>query len=215
MDWTSYWQKHFDDHADVLDALVEEGFAVIDDALPPDLYIQLVQESQDTAHFQAAKITAGGRLETVRGDSTRWIDVHDEVGKYYLAVLNGLGEILNQSLYLGVRSVEAHYAQYQIGQFYAQHRDNAKGSDVRAISTVLYLNSDLNNTQTDTVELQEAWQAEWGGALFLYDNHDVAHHILPIANRLVVFQSDLPHEVLPANKMRRSIAGWLRRDERL
>jgi SM-20-related protein len=49
----------------------------------------------------------------------------------------------------------------------------------------------------------------------LNDNHDVAHHILPIANRLVVFQSDLPHEVLPANKIRRSIAGWLRRDERL
>jgi SM-20-related protein len=215
MDWTSYWQKHFDDHADVLDALVEEGFAVIDDALPPDLYIQLVQESQDTAPFQAAKITAGGRLETVRSDSTRWIDVHDQVGKHYLAVLNGLGEVLNQSLYLGVRSVEAHYAQYQIGQFYAQHRDNAQGANVRAISTVLYLNSDLTSIPVSALEPQETWQAEWGGALCLRDNHDAAQHILPIANRLVVFQSDLPHEVLPAHKIRRSIAGWLRRDERL
>jgi SM-20-related protein len=215
MDWADYWQKHFDDHVDVLDTLVDDGFAVIDDALPHDLYAQLVQDSQDATHFQAAKITTGGRLETVRSDSTRWIDAHDEVGKHYLAVLQGLGEVLNQALYLGIRSVEAHYAQYQIGQFYAQHRDNAQGANVRAISTVLYLNSTLSSFQTEVLQPQETWQPEWGGALCLNDLHDAAHHILPIANRLVVFQSDLPHEVLPANKIRRSIAGWLRRDERV
>lgn len=208
MDWAGYWHKYFDDHADVLDRLVDDGFAIIDHALPRDLYLQLVQVSQDQALYQAAKITAGGRLETVRSDSTRWIETQDEVGGQYLAVLNGLGEVLNQSLYLGIRSVEAHYAQYQVGQFYAQHSDNAKGSNIRAISTVLYLNSAINDSPTN-----DTWQAEWGGELRLEDLHQAMHDILPIANRLVVFQSDLPHEVLPANKIRRSIAGWLRRDE--
>jgi SM-20-related protein len=220
MDWAGYWQKYFDDHMGVLDTLVDDGFTIIDDALPQDLYAQLVHESLDKTNFQAAKITTGGRLDTVRSDSTRWIDMQDEIGKQYLAALLGLGEVLNQFLYIGIRSVEAHFAQYQIGQFYAAHRDNAKESNVRAISTVLYLNDflssrNLDNIKTEQLNSQKTWQAEWGGALRLNDNHDVAHHILPIANRLVVFQSDLPHEVLPANKIRRSIAGWLRRDERL
>ncbi len=210
MNWADYWHKYFDDHADALDRLVDDGFAIIDHALPQDLYLQLVQASQDTAHYQAAKITAGGRLETVRSDSTRWIDTQDDAGKNYLAVLHGLGELLNQTLYLGIRSVEAHYAQYQVGQFYAQHSDNAKGSNIRAISTVLYLNSTINDSATSDI-----WQAEWGGELQLEDLHQAMHDILPIANRLVVFQSDLPHEVLPATQIRRSIAGWLRRDERV
>jgi SM-20-related protein len=213
MNWEDYWQKYFDDHDDVLDDLVNQGFTVINDALPIYLYTQLFAESQDTAHFKAAKIIAGGRLDTIRSDSTRWIDDHDSAGIQYLSVLKGLGQVLNQSLFLGVRSVEAHYAEYQIGQFYAEHRDNAKGSNIRAISTVLYLNGDLNTTQSDTLKTQETWQTEWGGELRLSDSQNIAHHILPTANRLVVFQSDLPHEVLPANKIRRSIAGWLRRDD--
>jgi len=210
MDWVGYWQKYFDDYPKMLDCLVDDGFAMIDHALPQDLYLQLVQVSQDQAHYQAAKITTGGRLDTVRSDSTRWIDHQDEEGSQYLAVLQGLGEVLNHSLYLGIRSVEAHYAQYQVGQFYAQHSDNAKGSNIRAISTVLYLNSEGNASSAN-----DTWKAEWGGALRIEDLHQAMHEILPIANRLVVFQSDLPHEVLPAHKIRRSIAGWLRRDERL
>lgn len=208
MNWVHYWQTYFDDHADALDALVENGFVMIDQAFPERIYADLVRQSQDVSRYQAAKISAGGRIETVRSDSTHWIDEQDEIGRDYLAVLQGLSGVLNQCLYLGVRSVEAHYAQYAVGQFYARHRDNAKDSNVRAISTVLYLNS-----ATDDLQAREAWQAEWGGELRLEDLHHAAHDILPIANRFVVFQSDLPHEVLPATQIRRSIAGWLRRDE--
>lgn len=210
MNWVHYWQKYFDDYTDALDALVENGFVIIDQALPESLYVELVRESKDVSRYQMAKVSAGGRVETVRSDSTHWIDEQDEIGKDYLATLLGLGDVLNQSLYLGVRSVEAHYAQYEVGQFYARHRDNPKDSNVRAISTVLYLNS----TEAD-LDAHQDWQAEWGGELRLEDLHQVAHDILPIANRLVVFQSDLPHEVLPSTQIRRSIAGWLRRDERL
>ncbi len=210
MNWVHYWQQYFDDHTKALDALVESGFVIIDQALPEPLYANLVRESKDVSRYQMAKVSAGGRVETVRSDSTHWIDEQDVIGADYLAALFGLGDALNQSLYLGIRSVEAHYAQYEVGQFYAQHRDNPKNSNVRAISTVLYL-----NRIEDDLLIDKNWQAEWGGELRLDDLHHTAHDILPIANRLVVFQSDLPHEVLPATQIRRSIAGWLRRDERV
>ena len=212
MNWVHYWQTYFDEHANALDALVDNGFVLIDQALPEQLYADLVRESRDINRYQAAKVSAGGRVETVRSDSTHWIDEQDEIGRDYLAVLTSLGDVLNQALYLGVRSVEAHYAQYDVGQFYARHRDNPKDSNIRAISTVLYLNSANLNSALDDLQAPEVWQAEWGGELRLEDLHHVVQDILPIANRLVVFQSDLPHEVLPATQIRRSIAGWLRRD---
>lgn len=210
MNWVHYWHTYFDQYGDALDALVERGFVMIDQALPEPLFTHLVLESKAISRYQAAKVSVGGRVETVRSDSTHWIDEQNDFGKDYLAALQGLGDVLNQFLYLGVRSVEAHYAQYDVGQFYARHRDNPKDSNLRAISTVLYLNSTLDDQKTAGV-----WQVEWGGELRLDDLHHIAHDILPIANRLVVFQSDLPHEVLPATQIRRSIAGWLRRDERL
>jgi SM-20-related protein len=213
MNWLEYWQKYLDQHADVLDTLVEDGFAVIDQALPDDLFVQLVQQSHHEADYQAAKITAGGRLEAVRSDSTRWIDEQDQIGSQYLSALYGLGNVLNQALYLGIRSVEAHYAHYQVGQFYVQHVDNPKGSDIRAISTVLYLWHDLDDVQAGMINLQKNWQDDWGGQLRLHDLRQMSHDILPMMNRMVIFQSDLPHEVLPATQVRRSIAGWLRRDK--
>ncbi|AXI03052.1 2OG-Fe(II) oxygenase [Aquirhabdus parva] len=209
MNWMMHWQQYFED-SQYLEALVEQGFVVLDHALPESLYMALVLESREDEHYQAAKISTGGRLETVRSDSTRWIEsdptVNRQAGAEYLEALEALSLVLNRALYLGIRSVEAHYACYQVGQFYAQHRDNASGSDVRAISTVLYLNHGINQVDSNN------WRAEWGGALRLVDASDAVQDILPIGNRLVVFQSDLPHEVLPATVVRRSIAGWLRRD---
>lgn len=208
MDWIQYWHDEFTQAVDVsdqLDQLVNDGYLIIDAALPADLYTALVAESINAVGFQAAKISVGGRAENIRSDATRWIERDGgavSAGGVYLAALDGLGQFLNQSLYLGVRSVEAHYACYQPGQFYAQHRDNAQGSDVRAMSTVLYLNGSV----------QSDWQADWGGALQLIDNHGCRQAFLPSANRLVIFHSDLLHEVLSATQVRRSIAGWLRRD---
>ena len=209
MNWAQYWQTYFDQHVDALDQLVDEGFMVIDQALPEPLYVDLVRASQNINRYQAAKISSGGRVENVRSDSTDWLNEQDTIDSHYLSALHGLGDILNQSLYLGVRSVEAHYAQYAVGQFYARHQDNPQDSNIRAISTVLYLNGATANLQTD-----QTWQAEWGGALRIENLQQIKHNILPIGNRLVVFQSDLPHEVLPATQIRRSIAGWLRRDNR-
>jgi len=208
-DWPAHWQPLLDwadmDGQSGWDRLAEQGWLVLDQVLPLALYQGLLMEALDARDYRDAELVTGGRQATVRSDSTRWIEAADGLqtsGMQYLAALEGLGQVLNRMLYTGIRSVEAHFACYQPGQFYARHRDNPAGSTVRAISTVLYLNGAVH----------DVWQAAWGGAIQLEDLQGITHDVLPQANRMVVFVSDLPHEVKPASRVRRSIAGWLRRD---
>ena len=190
-----------------LHALEDQGFCIVDNACPAALFEGLMQESiQLQAEFQQAKIAQGGLNQAIRGDTTRWLQPEDSAGKLYLALLEKLGNNLNQQLYSGIRRVEAHYAAYSTGDFYKLHRDtplnsNAAQPQSRIISTVFYLNP--------------VWQPAWHGELHLQDNQQQWHHILPMPNRLVIFQSNLLHEVCPATHERRSIAGWLRCDEPL
>lgn len=191
---TTHWQ--LDVH---LDALIEQGFCVIEQACSSELFIALNAESNHLSdEFLSAKIAQGGEVNAIRRDRTRWLEPDDHAGRHYLALLDQFAGYLNQQLYLGIQRVEAHYASYQVGDFYKPHRDNPTGNQDRAISTVLYLN--------------QSWQPQYQGQLRLQDAHDIWHDILPLPNRLVIFQSDLLHEVCPALQHRQSIAGWLRRD---
>lgn len=185
-----------------LDLLATQGFCVIDAACDVSLLHALQQESDALlGTFSAAKISQGGEVHAIRRDRTRWLEATDQAGSHYLNELAQLSDALNQQLYLGIRRAEAHYAYYDVGDFYKLHRDNPASQNDRAISTVFYLN--------------ENWSASDGGELRLQDNHQLWQHILPQANRLVIFQSDLLHEVCPAKRPRKSIAGWLRRDDSL
>lgn len=180
--------------------LTTQGFCILDNALDSSLFQALQQESTVLLpEFEAAKISLGGTVNSIRRDRTRWLEAEDVAGGMYLQQLQQLSEALNQSLYLGIRRAEAHYAHYDTGDFYKLHRDNPASQNDRAISTVFYLN--------------EAWSHEDGGELRIQDYQQQWHALLPLANRLVIFQSDLLHEVCPANRPRKSIAGWLRRDD--
>lgn len=183
-----------------IDNLIAHGFCVVENACNNELFTALQQESRELqTQFQRAAIAQGGQQQSIRGDCTRWLNSSDPAGGHYLASLEKLGQHLNQQLYTGIRHVEAHYASYTVGDYYARHRDNPAHQQARVISTVLYLNSH--------------WEAAWHGELQLQDNAQQWHAILPIPNRLVIFQSDLLHEVCAASQERLSIAGWLRRDE--
>lgn len=186
----------------LLDQLAETGMVVLHNALPDALLQALRLASREMHGYRAAQLISDGVQQQIRSDATRWLQTDDPVAAAYLRVLQDLGAALNQQLFLGIRWAEAHFACYQAGQFYAQHRDNPKNSPkqggARAISTVLYLNP--------------AWPAAAGGQLRVIDRQDVTHEILPNDNQLVLFDSDLLHEVCPATQVRYSIAGWLRRD---
>ncbi len=116
----------------------------------------------------------------------------------YLRLLDAVRIDLNRELFLGLQSIEAHYALYEPGGFYKKHVDSLKGQRNRVVSTVTYLTP--------------GWRAEDSGHLVLYDGADnELTRILPAAGTLAIFMSeDIPHEVLPPARARCSIAGWFR-----
>jgi SM-20-related protein len=186
-----------------LDQLIELGYVIRNDSLPEQLARDLYEAACHSQGFQQAGLTQGIRNSGIRRDHIRWLNEESEPDSHYLQVLEQLSLQLNQSLYCGIRRIEAHYSQYQDGGFYQWHQDNPAGRNERVFSTVLYLNPH--------------WNAEHGGQLefvpLTASGAQASLSIEPIWNRLIIFNSDCQHRVLPALHPRTAIAGWLRSDE--
>ncbi|MEJ5034263.1 2OG-Fe(II) oxygenase [Acinetobacter sp. MYb177] len=182
----------------ILDDLDQHGFAIIDDAYSDDYVHQLIEEcTSNLNRFREAAIQ-NGVISKIRSDHILWLNPELVISNHHVQALYSLGQELNRAFYLGIRDVEAHFACYNAGEFYALHRDNPQGKNGRMISTVYYLHED--------------WQNDWGGELHLQDKNDIWHVLHPKPNRIALFQSDLLHEVLEAKHQRLSITGWLRSD---
>ncbi|WP_435931306.1 2OG-Fe(II) oxygenase [Moraxella bovoculi] len=180
-----------------LDDFIATGTMVLDDVFAMDDLTALQNES-GFIEYRQAHLTHGERESAIRGDSIRWIDESCPVGSAYLGAIDELGRYFNATLYTGIRSSEAHYACYPSGFGYKWHSDNPKGRDERVISAVFYLNDN--------------WTADNGGAITVVDKTGETIQLLPQLNRLVVFDSNLLHQVEITNRTRFSIATWLRRD---
>jgi len=180
-----------------LDQLVNDGWIIIDDVFESKALLALQAES-GFIKYRDAQLTTGIRISDIRGDKIRWITQDFFAGSYYLQSINALILTLNRSLFTGIRHSEAHYACYPIGFGYQWHSDNPTGRDERVISAVFYLNDE--------------WTTEDGGALEIIDTHGAHHNVMPVANRLIIFDSDLKHQVQIAHRQRYSIATWMRRD---
>lgn len=153
--------------------------------------------------FRAAGIGHGAlRRPEVRGDELAWITKEQAPQAWALSQheLETLRSAVNAHTYLGLHELEAHYAVYPPGAFYARHLDRFREDNRRVISLVVYLNED--------------WGAEDGGELRLYPSAatDSGVTVAPRGGTLACFLSErVPHEVLPARRMRYSLAGWFRR----
>ena len=190
-------------YAKITDALVSDGYIVIENALESNLSSSLLSFSKNQKSFRQAGISGAENLHLDRSrrrDKTLWIDEDSSVQSDYLNFANGLKNYLNQELYLGLSYYESHFAIYDEGDFYEKHLDAFKNFKNRVVTTVYYLNSE--------------WNENDGGELVVYDEEDVClAKVMPKANTLVVFLSDkFFHEVLPAKQRRYSIAGWFRVD---
>jgi SM-20-related protein len=186
----------------IADALVNDGYIVLENALDPHLTKQLLLVSNQVTDFKKAGISNTSlHDENRRRDKIKWIDADTKATSQYLVFSKGLQEYLNRRLYLGLRYYEAHFAIYESGDFYEKHLDAFKSSKNRVVTTVYYLN--------------ERWDEADGGALVIYDkNNQEIKRVIPSANTLVIFMSeDFPHEVLPSKAKRSSIAGWFRIDK--
>lgn len=136
--------------------------------------------------------------KAIRTDMIYWLDRNlenpvinaffDEIDKYV--------KYMNETCFTSITGYEFHYAFYEEGSFYKRHLDQFKDNKGRAFSMIMYLN---NN-----------WQEGDGGELCVY-LEDEKKIISPNFGRCVFFKScELEHEVLPSNKKRLSITGWLK-----
>lgn len=180
-----------------LDKLANNGWIVLDDVFSNQALTAL-QEESGFIRYRAASLTSGIRQSQIRGDNIRWITKDCVAGSYYLQSIDELAALFNRDLFAGIRHSEAHFACYPAGFGYQWHSDNPLGRDERVISAVFYLNDD--------------WTAADGGALEVVDLQNRLHCLTPLANRLVIFDSNLQHQVAIAHKKRYSIATWMRRD---
>lgn len=197
--------------AELVDALVDQGWYLGEAFLPEALHAPLHAELEDMAARESLEAAGIGRgsehhlRRDIRGDAIRWLDRESLAQRRYLEAMGELQQALNQALFLGLFEYEAHFARYPPGAFYRRHLDSFRGRANRVISTVGYLTPD--------------WPADGGGEMVIYapdaSEREVAR-VRPEAGTFVCFLSDsVPHEVLPTRLARSSIAGWFRRNASL
>ncbi|NQD38388.1 2OG-Fe(II) oxygenase [Permianibacter sp. IMCC34836] len=190
----------------IAEQLAVDDFLVIPEAIDSAAVTALRTELlawREHGRLQPAAVgrgTARQLSSALRTDLTAWLTGETAIQQQWLAVMAALQQALNRRLLLGLSEYEAHYACYPPGSFYKRHLDSFRGSNSRRVSTVLYLN--------------EAWQADDGGLLQLYNCEHCIRRVVPEPGTLVIFLSDaVPHEVTDAKRERYSIAGWLRQRE--
>ena len=185
----------------ITDALVTDGYIVVENALSPEIAEQLYSYIVSKNDLKEAGVSLNKQVDkSRRRDKTQWLEEDGAIQSQFLSFASELQRYLNRILYLGLNDYEAHFALYEEGDFYETHIDAFKNSKNRVVTTVYYLNED--------------WREKDGGELIVYnENGEFLTKVLPKENTLVVFLSEkFPHEVKPANKRRYSIAGWFRVD---
>ena len=188
----------------ICDDLVAKSYSVQRNALPHGLVKLLSERARYEDDLQYTPAGIGRAIghqknQTIRRTDIVWIGNEIFPDKKWNEWADKLKTALNRDLFLGLQYFESHYARYNEGDFYKRHLDAFKGAGNRRISVVLFLNALWKNT--DAGELR----------LYVGTDHKEQILIAPEIGTLVVFLSDLiPHEVLPTNRTRYSIAGWYR-----
>jgi SM-20-related protein len=197
--------------APALDAAIDEiassGWTCRSDLVATELVAALRAEASgafDNGRFRPAGVGRGADLQIrpeVRSDRVLWIDPVDpsDAQAKYLALMEELRLRMNRELQLGLFEFEGHLAIYPPGAYYRRHLDQTRGTPLRTVTCITYLNED--------------WAASDGGQLRIWlDDADRTIDLEPHGGRTVLFLSDrFEHEVLPSHRERASLTGWFRR----
>jgi SM-20-related protein len=189
-----------------LNEFQQYGAIIIDDFMPASIpleignYIDCLSAAQQLKQATIGKAQFNQINTNERGDFIQWIDPANCILPIQdlLTNLLVLRQNLNQHFYLGLRDFECHLTQYPIGTSYKRHVDRHKNGSTRRVSVVYYLT--------------ENWQETNGGELMIYTpekNIEVQPHF----GRLALFLSELEHEVLPTQIIRKSLTGWMLNEE--
>ena len=194
---TAFWQI---DIAKISAALEHTGVAILEDITNAKYAALLLAycKSQASSRNLAGIGAEHSANLAVRGDRTHWLSSeNNDLEAEVLSMLDAIRCALNQTLWLNLATVEAHFAHYAPGTGYARHKDVFQRDALRVISLVLYLNP--------------AWQQTDAGRLALYLREGV-QFVQPESGRAVIFVSaETEHSVERTTVDRYSIAAWFRR----
>lgn len=192
----------------IVNTVYEQRFSITDNFINEEeieLLRQKINSLKENSQFKKAGIGKDKELITnseIRSDYIHWLEKNDEeVNKIFFSFIDELMLAINRRFFLGLKDYEFHFAFYPPGTFYKKHRDSFKSDDARKITVLLYLNSN--------------WKPEDGGELMLYRDELPPLKIEPLGGRLLVFESEMEHEVLMSKADRYSITGWLKNKSRL
>jgi len=185
-----------------IDQLSDIGYFIWDDFVSSEdvgKLVSIANQGSKSGDFKKAGIGKQALFQldkSIRGDYIQWLDRNNQnqIVLQFLDKMERLKNTLNQTCYLGLKDFETHFAIYPENTFYKKHIDRFQQNAHRVISFVLYLN--------------ENWQEGHGGELAIYLD-DKTEIIEPLAGRLLLFRSELEHEVLMSYRNRYSITGWM------
>jgi SM-20-related protein len=190
-------------------AIYQNSYVVVDDFVDESYRKDLLKEQTDLLNqgqFKKAAVGKGDQKQVraeIRSDEVLWMDptALSPLQVVFWEKIEELKQVLNRRCFLGLKSFEGHFARYPIGSFYKRHVDQFHAVPHRIVTVILYLN--------------DSWTEADGGQLRMYfpqeDGNERIEDVLPVGGRLVVFLSEeIPHEVMPTQKERISITGWLR-----
>lgn len=185
-----------------IDQLSDAGYFIWDDFISKEevgKLVSIANHGNNSGDFKKAGIGKQALYQldkSIRGDFIQWLDRsnQNEIVLHFLDKMDLLRNNLNEMCYLGLKDFETHFAIYPENTFYKKHVDRFQQNAHRVISFVLYLN--------------ENWQVGHGGELAVYLD-DKTEIVQPLAGRLLLFRSELEHEVLMSYKKRYSITGWM------
>ena len=193
------------DHLETMaDALATDGYIWVDQWMPLEQalcireHLLLSYQQEDFKRAGIGKDHAHQVDGRKRGDYIRWIDEETTIPEVraFFSRMQQLSQYLNRTCYLGLKDLEAHFTVYPPGTHYERHLDQFRADDHRKLTFIYYLNP--------------AWQETDGGHLVIYLPEGRSERFTPLLNRLVVFRSErLEHEVLPTQRDRCSLTGWL------
>jgi SM-20-related protein len=194
-----------------LSSLIHNKYALVDNLFDKKVYESLKNTYElMQPDFRPAQVGKGSDLnlnKDVRSDKILWIETdrfdldqnQDSGLGVFIKFNHDLMNLFRRELFLPLKKFESQFAFYSKNDNYVRHSDRHKNSLARRLSSVYYLNDN--------------WSEDSGGVLRIYSLNDDSHFdVKPLGNRMVLFLSDLEHEVLKSHVDRKSITTWFRED---
>ncbi len=181
--------------------LAENSWVVL--PFDTDFSKKLLQSAIDkTAHFKTAGLARHDQPNSkIRSDRIFWLDSksepRNETDQNILTQLEDLKNRLKNYFRTSLVELECHYSIYNFGQHYDRHSDAPFDNNKRVFSFVIYLN--------------ENWNPENGGQIIGYDQDRILFKLNPEMGQMLIFKSELEHEVVKASKARYALTGWMRK----